>query len=61
MEFGGGGRSADDRARRQLQAVGRLVAYLGRGFLVLFVASSVAIRSLRALSNANHVPKLSPV
>jgi hypothetical protein len=57
MEFGGGGRGAGDRAWRQLQAVGRLAAYLGGGFLVLSAASSVAVRSLRALSDANQVPQ----
>ncbi|KAL6842547.1 hypothetical protein ACP4OV_027391 [Aristida adscensionis] len=55
MELGGGGRGTGDRARRQLQAAGRLAAYLGGGFLLLSAASSVAVRSLRALSDANQV------
>ncbi|CAO2176740.1 unnamed protein product [Urochloa humidicola] len=54
MELGGGGRRGPgDRVRRQLQSVGRAAAYLGGGFLLLSAASSVAVRSLRALSEAN--------
>lgn len=56
MELGGGGRrGAGDRGRRQLQSVVRLASYLGGGFLLLTAASSVAVRSLRALSDANQV------
>jgi len=55
MELGGGARGPGDRVRRQLQSVGRLAAYLGGGFLLLSAASSVAVRSLRALSDANQV------
>ncbi|KAF8676045.1 hypothetical protein HU200_047549 [Digitaria exilis] len=54
MELGGGGRrGAGDRGRRQLQSVVRLGSYLAGGFLLLSAASSVAVRSLRALSDAN--------
>ncbi|CAD6230846.1 unnamed protein product [Miscanthus lutarioriparius] len=60
MELGGGGRGPGDRVRRQLQSVGRLAAYLGGGFLLLSAASSVAVRSLRALSDANQVHALAP-
>jgi hypothetical protein len=67
MELGGGGRrGAGDRVRRQLQSVGRFAAYLGGSFLLLSAASSVAVRSLRALSDANqvrlvpHPPKREP-
>jgi len=55
MELRGRGRGPGDRVRRQLQSVGRLAAYFGGGFLVLSAASSVAFRSLRALSDANQV------
>ncbi|XP_047059163.1 uncharacterized protein LOC124665838 [Lolium rigidum] len=48
MESGGGA-----RVRRQLQAVGRVAAYVGGGFLVLSAASTAAVRSLRFLSDAN--------
>ena len=34
MELGGGGRGADERVQQQLQSVGRLAAYLGKGFLL---------------------------
>jgi hypothetical protein len=50
MESGGGA-----RVRRQLQAVGRVAAYLGGGFLLLSAASTAAVRSLRYLSDANQV------
>jgi hypothetical protein len=50
MESGGGA-----RVRRQLQAVGRVAAYVGGGFLVLSAASTAAVRSLRFLSDANQV------
>ncbi|XP_066309106.1 uncharacterized protein [Miscanthus floridulus] len=53
MELRGGGRGPGDRVRRQLQSVGRLAAYFGGGFLLLSAASSIAFRSLRALSDAN--------
>ncbi|NP_001168452.1 uncharacterized protein LOC100382225 isoform 1 [Zea mays] len=53
MELGGGGRGGGDRVRRQLQSVGRLAAYLGGGFLLLSATSSVAVRALRAISDAN--------
>jgi hypothetical protein len=55
MELGGGGRGGGDRVRRQLQSVGRLAAYLGGGFLLLSATSSVAVRALRAISDANQV------
>ncbi|XP_044946071.1 uncharacterized protein LOC123395194 isoform X1 [Hordeum vulgare subsp. vulgare] len=48
MESGRG-----DRVRRQLQAVGRAAAYFGGGFLLLSTASTVAVRSLRFLSDTN--------
>ncbi|CAD6237874.1 unnamed protein product [Miscanthus lutarioriparius] len=58
MELRGRGRGPGDRVRRQLQSVGRLAAYFGGGFLLFSAASSVAVRSLRALSDANQCPAL---
>ena len=34
MEFGGGGRGDADQVQQQLQSVGQLAAYPGRGFLL---------------------------
>uniref|UniRef100_A0A453F1E5 Uncharacterized protein n=1 Tax=Aegilops tauschii subsp. strangulata TaxID=200361 RepID=A0A453F1E5_AEGTS len=48
MESGGAA-----RVRRQLQAVGRVAAYLGGGLLLLSTASTAAVRSLRFLSDTN--------
>ena len=58
MENSGGA-----RVRRQLQAVGRVAAYLGGGFLLLSTASTAAVRSLRYLSDSNQVtpPRPQPI